>query len=156
MANRLGMNPYAEEALGLSSAARGQEGMLRTSAPIGPERIQSGGAADKVEVNTQPYNNNLHTLQGTKQNVLSAVPQAEANAVRGVRKGVTEQSQQEYKAQAFANERMAEVLMANDGGSALMRISEISADPAAAKNFMQRIGEGKLMAAGNNPQAGLG
>ena len=154
MATRIGANPYAEEALALSSAARGQGEMLRTSAPIGPERIQSSGAADKVEVNTQPYNNSVHTLQGQKQNILSAVPQAEANAVRGVRKGQTDMSQEEYKAQEFANQRMMEVLYANDGGSALMRLAEETADPASARNFMQRIGEGKLMAAANNPQAG--
>ena len=87
MATRIGMNPYAEEALALSSAARGQQSMLRTSAPIGPERLQSSGPTDKVEVNDQPYNNGQNTLQGQKQNILSAIPQAQSNAVRGVRKG---------------------------------------------------------------------
>ena len=154
MATRIGMNPYAEEALALSSAARGQQGMLRTSAPIGPERLQSSGPTDKVEVNDQPYNNNQHTLQGQKQNVLSAIPQAQSNAVRGVRKQQTDMSQQEYKAQEFASQRVMEALYANEGGAALMRLAEATADPAAAKNFMQRIGEAKLMSTANNPQAG--
>ena len=149
-----GLNPYSEEALALASEARGQAGMLRTSAPIGPERILSGGLSDKVEVNAQPANNQQYTLQNQKQNILSAIPQAQSNAVRGVRKQVTDQSQQEYKAQAFANERMAEVLYANDGCAALMQINELAADPGQIKQFMQRIGESKLMAAGNNPQAG--
>ena len=154
MQQQFGRGPYAEEALGMSSVARGQGGMLRTSAPVGPERMNSSGMTDKVEINDQPEKNNQYNLQGQKQNILSAIPQAQSNAIRGVRKGVTDQSQAEYKAQAFANERMAEVLYANDGGAALMRINELNADPASMKLFMQRIGESKLMAAGNNPQAG--
>lgn len=128
--------------------------MLNTSAPIGPERINSSGMTDKVEVNDQPEKNNQYTVQNQKQNILSAIPQAQSNAIRGVRKGTTDMSQQEYKAQALANERMAEVLYANDGGAALMKINELAADPAQMKVFMNRIAEGKLMAAGNNPQAG--
>ena len=46
-----GYHPAAEETLALASEARGQAGMLRTSAPIGNERMLSDGAADKVEVN---------------------------------------------------------------------------------------------------------
>ena len=145
------MGPYAEQALGLSSAARNQGGMLRTSAPTGPERFTSSGPTDKVEINDQPYNNTQHTLQNQKQNILSAVPQAEANAVRGARKGVTDMSQAEYKAQELANTRVAEVLYANDGGAALMKINELAADPAQIRTFMNRIGESKLMAEGNNP-----
>ena len=72
----------------------------------------------------------------------------------GVRKTGADQSQAEYKAQSFANERMAEVLYANDGGAALMKINELAADPAQMKVFMQRIGESKL-AATNNPQTGF-
>ena len=152
--NQYGRGPYAEEALALSSMARGQGAMLNTSAPIGPERINSTGMTDKVEINDQPEKNNQYVSQNQKQNILSAIPQAQANAVRGVRKGTTDMSQEEYKAQSFANQRMAEVLYANDGGAALMKINELAADPAQMKVFMQRIGESKLMAEGNNPQAG--
>ena len=63
-------------------------------------------------------------------------------------------SQQEYAAQEFATQRMMETLYANEGGAALMQLAEATADPAAAKNFMQRIGEAKLMSTANNPQAG--
>ena len=129
--------------------------MLRTSAPIGTERMLSSGPTDKVEVNDQPYNNTQHTLQNQKQNIISAVPQAEANAIVGVRKGTTDSSQAEYKAQSFANERMAEVLYANDGGAALMKINELAADPGQIKNFMHRISEAQMQATGNNPQTGF-
>ena len=64
-------------------------------------------------------------------------------------------SQAEYKAQEMANTRVAEVLYANDGGAALMKINELAADPAQMKMFMQRIGESKMMAQGNNPQSGF-
>lgn len=154
MNQQYGTNPYAQEALGLASAARGQEGMLSTSAPVGPERMNSTGMADKVEVNEQPEKNIQYTLQGQKQNIISAVPQAQSNALRGLGKNQTDQSQAEYEAQEMLNQRMTEVLYANDGGSALMRIAEETSDPSSARNFMQRVGEGKLMAEGNNPQAG--
>ena len=36
-----------------------------------------------------------------------------------------------------------------------MKINELAADPAQMKMFMQRIGESKMMAAGNNPQSGF-
>lgn len=147
-----GFHPASEETLAMSSEGRNQAGMLRTSAPIGTERMLSSGPMDKVEVNDQPYNNTQHTLQNQKQNIISAIPQAQANAISGVRKGTADQSQAEYKAQEFANERMAEVLYANDGGAALMKINELAADPAQMRNFMQRIGEAKVATMGNNPQ----
>ena len=60
-------SPYtiAEEMLGASSAQRGLTGMERTAAPKGPN-MMDGGAASKVGVNTQPYNNSR--LQ--EQNIL--------------------------------------------------------------------------------------
>ena len=147
----LGQNPYAEEALALASAARNQGGMLRTSAPIGNERMLSSGMTDKVEINDQPEKNNMMTVQNIKQNTMSAIPQAQANAVRGLRKGQVDESQAEYKAQELANSRMSEILYANDGGAAIMQLNELAADPAQMKLFMQRIGESKQMAQGNNP-----
>ena len=59
----LGQNPYAEEALAAASMARNQGGMLRTSAPVGPERLLSTGMADKVEINEQPEKNANYSAQ---------------------------------------------------------------------------------------------
>ena len=147
----LGQNPYAEEALAAASMARNQAGMLRTSAPVGPERLLSTGMTDKVEINEQPEKNANYSSQNVKQNMMSAIPQAQANAIQGQRKSNADLSQAEYKAQEFANTRMAETLYANDGGAAVMRLNELASDPAQMKLFMQRIGEGKQMAQGNNP-----
>ena len=147
----LGQNPYAEEALAAASMARNQGGMLRTSAPIGNERMLSQGTTDKVELNSQPEKNNMMMQQNVKQNVMSAIPQAQANAVRGMRKDQVDMSQAEYKAQELASTRMAEVLYANDGGAAVMRLNQLAADPGQMKLFMQRIGESKQMSQGNNP-----
>ena len=103
---------------------------------------------DKVEINDQPEKNTVMTQQNIKQNMMSAIPQAQANAVRGLRKDQVDQSQAEYKAQELATSRMSEVLYANDGGAAIMRLNELSADPGQMKLFMQRIGESKQMAQG--------
>ena len=147
----LGQNPYAEEALAAASMARNQGGMLRTSAPIGNEQMLSSGPMDKLG-NPQPYNNSGYTKQGMEQNMRSAIPQAQANAVRGMRKNQTDMSQAEYKAEQLRATRTAEVLYANDGGAAVMKLNALQSDPASHAEFMRRIGESKLMAQGNNPQ----
>ena len=55
------------------------------------------------------------------ENMRSAVPAQQANALGQVRKGVAEQSGEEYKANEFKNERVAQMLYANDGGNATFR-----------------------------------
>ena len=147
----LGQNPYAEEALQLASIARNQGSMTRTSAPIGPERLLSTGMTDKVEINEQPERNAGYTEESIKSNTMSAVPQAQANSIRGMRKQQTDISQQEYEAQELVNRRKAEVLYANDGGAAVMKMNALANDPVQGKEFMRRIGESKMMAQGNNP-----
>ena len=64
----------------MSSMGRGQGGMQRTSAPLGPNMYDQG-AASKVGVNTQPYNNERLLQQNVLQNTTAAAPQANANAV---------------------------------------------------------------------------
>ena len=147
----LGQNPYAEEALKLASIARNQGGMTRTSAPIGSERQLSSGLTDKVEFNEQPERNNGYTQESIKANTMSAVPQAQANAIRGMRKQQVDISQEEYKAQELLNRRKAEVLYANDGGAAVMMMGELAADPPRMQELMRRVGESQMMAKGNNP-----
>ena len=86
--------------------------------------------------------------QNMSQNISSAVPAQQANALGQVRKGVAEQSDAEYKANEFKNERVAQMLYANDGGNATMRMSL----PEVAQMTQQHVAEQKLMAYGVNPQ----
>ena len=51
-----GTNPYAEEALRLAEQGRGQEGIVRTAAPVG-QNLQDSVGMSKPNVHTQPYNN---------------------------------------------------------------------------------------------------
>ena len=147
-----GQGPYAEEALRLAEIGRGQEGMSRTAAPVGPN-LADGGGMSKPNVNTQPYNNERLASQNMQQNVLSAGPQAASNAVGGVRAQVAAQSDAEGKAQQFAAQRMSEALYANQSGSALMRLNAVMQSPDKAK-FMNDIATGKAMAQGLNPDLG--
>ena len=147
----LGQNPYAEEALALSSTARNLGGMVSPTPP-GPEAMLSGGLSDKPSANPQHYNNSNYNAQNMQQNMMTAGFQAAANATRGMRKTQTDKSQQENKAQQLLATRKAEVLYANDGGAAVMKLNALMADPPAQQEFMQRITETKLMAQGNNPQ----
>ena len=142
-----GQGPYAEEALRLAEIGRGQEGMSRTAAPVGPN-LADGGGMSKPNVNTQPFNNTRLMEQNMQENMRSAVPGQQANALGQVRKGVAEQSGAEYKANEFKNERVAEMLYANDGGNATFRMSI----PEVAQQTQQHVAEQKLMAYGVNPQ----
>ena len=142
-----GQGPYAEEALRLAEIGRGQEGMSRTAAPVGPN-LADGGGMSKPNVNTQPFNNTRLMEQNMGENMRSAVPAQQANALGQVRKGVAEQSGEEYKANEFKNERVAQMLYANDGGNATFRMSI----PEVAQQTQQHVAEQKLMAYGINPQ----
>ena len=142
-----GQGPYAEEALRLAEIGRGQEGMSRTAAPVGPN-LADGGGMSKPNVNTQPFNNTRLMEQNMGENMRSAVPAQQANALGQVRKGVAEQSDAEYKANEFKNERVAEMLYANDGGNATFQMSI----PEVAQQTQQHVAEQKLMAYGVNPQ----
>jgi hypothetical protein len=143
----LGTNPYAEEALRLAEQGRGQEGMGRTAAPVGPN-LQDQGGMSKPNVNTQPYNNQRLMEQNMGQNMSSAVPAQQANAVGQMRKQTAETSGAEYKANEFKNSRVAEFLYANDGGNATFQMGL----PEVAQKVNQHVAEQKLMANGINPQ----
>ena len=140
-------SPYAEEALRLAEIGRGQEGMSRTAAPVGPN-LADGGGMSKPNANTQPFNNTRLMEQNMSENMRAAVPGQQANALGQVRKGVAEQSDAEYKANEFKNERVAEMLYANDGGNATFQMSI----PEVANQVKQHVAEQKLMAYGINPQ----
>ena len=143
----LGTNPYAEEALRLAEQGRGQEGMGRTAAPVGPN-LQDQGGMSKPNVNTQPYNNQRLMEQNMGQNMSSAVPAQQANAVGQMRKQTAEMSGAEYKANEFKNERVAQFLYANDNGNATFQMGL----PEVAQKVNQHVAEQKLMANGVNPQ----
>ena len=142
-----GQGPYAEEALRLAEIGRGQEGMSRTAAPVGPN-LTDGGGMSKPNVNTQPFNNTRLMEQNMQQNMTAAVPGQQANALGQVRKGMAEQSDSEYKANEFKNERVAQMMYANDGGSATFKMGI----PEVAQKVSQHVAEQKLMAYGVNPQ----
>jgi len=142
-------SPYtiAEEMLGASSSQRGLAGMERTAAPKGPN-MMDGGAASKVGVNTQPYNNSRLQEQNNLQNTSSAVPQAEADAIMDVRKQRLVGDNAEYKAAEFAEERKAEVLSVL-GSPATQAMASMT--PPEASKFRNDIATGKAMAMGANP-----
>ena len=142
-----GQSPYAEEALRLAEIGRGQEGMARTAAPVGPNLTDAGGMS-KPNVNTQPFNNTRLMEQNMQQNMTAAVPGQQANSLGQLRKGMAEQSDAEYKANEFKNERVAQMLYANDGGSATFQMGV----PEVANQVQQHVAEQKLMAYGVNPQ----
>ena len=137
----------AEEMLGAASAQRGLGGMSRTAAPIGPN-MMDGGAASKVGVNPQPYNNQRLQIQNIQQNTSAAVPQAQADAVMDVRKQQLVQNNAEYKAQEFAENRKAEVLHVM-GAPAIAEMS-MKSGPEVAK-IRHDVATGKAMAMGANP-----
>ena len=137
----------AEESLGAASAARGLSGMERTAAPKGPN-MYDGGAASKVKLNTQPYNNERLQEQNIIQNTGSAATQANSNAVQQVRKQQLVQDNAEYKANAFAEARKTEVLSVL-GAPAIAAMGAM--EPAEQQAMRKNIAVGKAMSMGVNP-----
>ena len=142
-----GQNPYAEEALRLAEMGKGQPGMGRTAAPVGPNLLDGGGMS-KPNVNTQPYNNARLMEQNMQQNISSSVPSQQANAVGQLRKQTAQMADAEYKANEMKNERVAQMLYATDGGNATFQMGI----PEVAQQIKQHVAEQKLMAHGINPQ----
>ena len=147
------MNPFtvAEETLGQSSMQRNLPGMVSKVQP-GPNMFDAG-ASSKPGVNSQISNNERLSLQETSRNIETAGPQANVAAARNVGKEVIQGADAESKAQAFAAQRMSEVLYANDSGTALMRLNSTMQSPDKDK-FLNEIATGKAMAAGLNPELG--
>ena len=142
-----GQGPYAEEALRLAEIGRGQEGMSRTAAPVGPN-LADGGGMSKPNVNTQPYNNTRLMEQNMGQNISTAIPGQQSNALGQVRKSVAEQSGADYIANEQLNEKVAQMMYANDGGNATFQMGI----PEVAQQRKHHVAEQKLMAYGINPQ----
>ena len=126
---------------------RDQAGMGRTAAPVGPN-LQDGGAMSKPTINSQPYNNARLMGQNQSQNLQTAVPGAQANAIGQVRKQNAEVSNAQHKAIEQRNRTVAEILYANDGGAATFRLGV----PEVAQQVQQHVAQQKLMAHGINPQ----
>ena len=137
----------AEETLAASSAQRGLGGMERTAAPKGPNMFDSG-AASKVGVNTQPYNNQVFEQQSVQQNVTSAIPQASSNAVQKTRKEQLVGANAEYKAEQFKQEHV-QTMMSVMNTPATLALGNMN--PPEAAKFRNDIATSKAMAMGINP-----
>ena len=137
----------AEESLGASSAMRGLGGMERTAAPKGPNMFDTG-AASKVQVNTQPFNNSRLQMQNVQQNTTAAIPQAASEAIQQGRKMQLVGDNQEYKANQLLEERKSEILSVMQAPATLAMGNMSPPDMAA---FRQDIATSKAMAMGINP-----
>lgn len=141
--------PYtvAEETLGMSLAQQGQSGLQRTSAPLGPNMMDSGPAS-KVQINTQPFNNSRLQEQNIQQNMGSAMTQAAANAVQDTRKMGLVEDNKNYMANQMLEARKSEILSVMNA-PATLAMGNMS--PPDMAKFRQDIATGKAMAMGVNP-----
>jgi hypothetical protein len=137
----------AEESLQNSSSQRSQGGMMRTSAPLGPNMFDSGPAS-KVQENTQDYNNSRMMEQNISQNTSAAMSQAGANAQQGMRKQQLVMNNEEYKANQLLEQRKGEILSVMNS-PATLAMGNMS--PPQMEQFRSDIATGKAMAMGVNP-----
>ena len=137
----------AEESLRNSSSQRAQGGMMRTSAPLGPNMYDSGPAS-KVQENTQDYNNSRMMEQNISQNTTAAMSQAGANAQQGMRKQQLVMNNEEYKANQLLEQRKGEILSVMNS-PATLAMGNMS--PPQLEQFRSDIATGKAMAMGVNP-----
>ncbi len=85
--------------LQFSDAMRGLQGMTQPNA--GMYNSDDGGAMSKPYLNAQPTEQQSLAMQNVIQNGQTAAPQAAAAAMGAVRKGATEQSSAQYRAQSI-------------------------------------------------------
>ncbi len=141
----------ARQTLGMSDAMRGLQGMTQPNA--GMYNADDGGAMSKPYVNAQPTENAALAMQAMGQNLQSAAPQAASAAMGSVRKGVTEQSTAEYRAQEMLNEKMASELDAAGLGQGLMKVNAIMQSPERSQ-FVNDIATSRAMFSGEAPELG--
>jgi len=147
MKSNLGMNPFAEEALHLAAMGQGNAGMSRTAAAVGPN-LAVGGPLSQPLVNAQGYSNDVKRQQNIQQNVSTAIPQSQAQALGQLKIAESASSQADYKAQTGLLEKISLMMYANDAGNATFQLGI----PEVAQQVKQHLAEQKLMAYGINPQ----
>lgn len=142
-----GQNPYAEEALRLAEIGRGQEGMSRTAAPVGPN-LALGGPMAQPLLNSQPYSNERLMEQNKAQNMTTAVPQAQASAMNDMTVQRAVQSDQEQKANDLFGRTKAMIMVANETGQYTAGL----ANPAVAEDIGKKAAQQSLLARGMAPE----
>ena len=145
-------NPAAEETLPMSMINRGQGGMNRTSAPIGPNHNDSG-ALSKSEVNAQPSQQQMYKGQEITQNMQSAVPGHQSAQIQGLRKMNADESDRADKAQHFLAERTAEMMYANESGAANMQLNA-AMKGIDGERIKRNVGIGQAMSMNMSPDLG--
>ena len=143
---------YSETALPLSDISRGQPGMDRTSAPVGPNAID-GGAMSKPNVLAQPSEQRLQMAQADAQNLKTRANGMNSQARREMGKQQTEISGAAEKAQADLREYMFNKLGAGSEGSMMMRVSSLMNGPDSDA-FMYDIAASQALGMGMNPDLG--
>lgn len=140
----------AEEMLQNASAQRGQGGMTRTSAPLGPQAMAAPSPYTDVRSadQAQAYNNSRMMEQNINANTFTAMQQSGVNAKRDVQKQQLAMDNQEYKANALLTQRTGEVLSMMNS-PATLAMGNMSPPQMAA--FRADIATGKAMAMGINP-----
>ena len=124
--------PVARESLAISDAVHGQPWL--TPPNTGMYQSDDDGAMSKPYLNANVTENQELARQNEFQNAQTAAPQAAAGAMGAVRKAVTEQSTQEFRAQELLNEKMAFWLDEKGGGQGLMKFNALTGtDPQLAE-----------------------
>jgi hypothetical protein len=124
-----------------------------TQPNAGMYNSDDGGAMSKPYLNAQPSEQQSLAMQNVIQNGQTAAPQAAAAAMGAVRKGATEQSTAQYRAQSLLNEKMSEQLDAAGLGQGLMKINAIMQSPEREK-FITDVATSRAMFSGDAPELG--
>ena len=113
---------YAEEALPLAMAARGNQAMNLPNP--GRRNAMDGGDFSKVNMNPQIQINNGHAAQNMQQNMSTAGFQAGAAAQGIVRKELASKSNVENRVQQDLNANLANIMLAQGSGGAIMQLQQ--------------------------------
>ena len=130
-----------------ATQGQGNEGMLHTSARPGAN-LTDGGAISKPQVNSQPSTNMVYDGQAVGKNVESQLAGKQSEGIQQTRLASNNVSGKEFDAQQFLARRNAEMIYANDAGTATFQLGM----PGVAETAARHAAEARFMAEGINPR----
>ena len=145
--------PVAREALPLSSASRGLQGMTPANVGMTNQDIMSSYAKPGMVSAGQMEEQMALARQQMSQDMQTAAPQAAAGARGMVIAQEAEMSNQQAKAQQMLNENLYNIIDATTGGGALMQYNSLVQD-IGEEQLRNSVMTQQAMRTGNAPELG--
>ena len=139
-----GRVPYAEEALALSTTARGAGFMVPPNP--GVKNAFDGSEMSKPYTNGQEAMTGYHARQGVGQNAITAAAQKTVGFTGEARSLDTEVATRNARTQQYLNQKLAtEIDSKANGGAAIAQLNAIMSNPESKDKYLRDIAVSRLM-----------